>query len=492
MGLMRFQVYPRDRLTDDLVGQAYLSGVDRIAWPVRASLENNELYLHRSISEAACLHFPWTIEGHGRVTLSTGTLLERDLPYMLPLELARGLVNQVRTQLFEWQSIGLVAPDSLVEKIGEATKLLASAVIEQNNSPVCASLSETCLSMAMDAANRLATCYIEQAMIVRRRTIEKQPVFFGGDLTNSLLDRHTAKQFLATFNAANVPMSWREIEADEGAFKWTVPDAQIQWAKKNNLAVSAGPLLSFDSHNWPDWLTLWEDDFDSLRDFSAQYLRAVVDRYRDRVDFWQIAGRVNTEESLSLSDDEKLRLTAMGTEIIADRDPDKPIFVSFDQPWAEYMSRRDVDFPPLHFADALIRAGLPVSGISLEINVGYNPGGTLSRNLLDFSRVLDLWSIFGLPLWISIGIPSDTGDDPLARKKEAAVLGDWTPSTQRAWIARYLPIALVKPYVQGITWNQLADSTPHDFPHGGMFDAHGKAKPALRTLSLLRQAMLKE
>jgi hypothetical protein len=128
----------------------------------------------------------------------------------------------------------------------------------------------------------------------------------------------------------------------------------------------------------------------------------------------------------------------------------------------------------------------------LEINVGYNPGGTLNRNLLDFSRVLDLWSIFGLPLWISIGIPSDTGDDPLARKKEAAVLGDWTPSTQRAWIARYLPIALVKPYVQGITWNQLADSTPHDFPHGGMFDAHGKAKPALRTLSLLRQAMLKE
>jgi len=30
--------------------------------------------------------------------------------------------------------------------------------------------------------------------------------------------------------------------------------------------VSAGPLLVFDTRTWPDWLTLWEDDFDSLRE----------------------------------------------------------------------------------------------------------------------------------------------------------------------------------------------------------------------------------
>ena len=50
---------------------------------------------------------------------------------------------------------------------------------------------------------------------------------------------------------------------------------------------------------------------------------------------------------------------------------------------------------------------------------------------------------------------------------------------------------LAKPFVRGIYWNQLQDSVPHDFPHGGLFDEYGEAKPALRTLSLLRQALLK-
>ncbi len=35
MGLMRFIVSPPDRITDEIIEQAYLSGVDRIPWPVR-------------------------------------------------------------------------------------------------------------------------------------------------------------------------------------------------------------------------------------------------------------------------------------------------------------------------------------------------------------------------------------------------------------------------------------------------------------------------
>ena len=399
MGLMRFQVFPHERLTDELAQQAYLSGIDRVAWPVRNSIENGELFLQRSVSESACLHFPWTVEGHGRLTLCTGTLLERELPYMLPLELARGTVNLLRTQLFDWQSIGLAVAEPLLTKIAEATKQLAGAVIEQNNSPACAALTETCLRTTLDAANRLASCYVEQAMIVRRRGgMEKQAVFLGGDLGTTLLDKPTARQFLATFNAANVPLCWRDIEASEGRSDWTIPDAQIEWARKNKLAVSIGPLLTFDSHAWPDWLALWEDDFDSLREFTAQFLRSAVERYRGKVDFWLAAGRMNTAESLALGEEEKLRLAALAIEIVGELDPGKPVIANFDQPWAEYMSRQEVDFPPLHFADALIRAGLPVSGIGLEINLGYHPGGTLNRTLLEFSRLLDLWNIFGLPL----------------------------------------------------------------------------------------------
>lgn len=493
MGLMRFQVYPRGRLTHEVAEQAYLSGIDRVAWPVRKSVENSELYLLRSVSDSACLHFPWTVEGFGRLTLATGTLVEQSLPYMLPLELARGVVNQLRTQLFEWQSIGLSVSEPLLTKIAEATKQLAAAVVHQNNSQICGTESETCLRIALEAMNQLTSAYIEQSMLVRRRaTGEKQSVFWGADLGTVLLPTPHARQFVATFNGANLPIRWRDIEVNEGLFDWSVTDTQIRWARQNKLAVSAGPLLQFDSHAWPDWLTLWEDDFESLLDIAARFLRNAVERYRNEVDYWHVAGRVNSADFLSLNEEEKLRLAAMAIEIVSELDPDKPLIIGFDQPWGEYMSRRDMDFPPLHFADALIRSGLPISGLSLEINVDYHPGGTLNRNLVEFSRLLDLWSIFGLPLWVSLSAASGNQEDPLSRRKDVCTTSQWTLATQQAWAARYLPLLLAKPFIQGIYWNQLRDAIAHDFPHGGLFDLNDKAKPVLRTLALLRQAVLKE
>ena len=35
MGTMRFRVFPTERITGEMVQQAYLSGIDRVSWPVR-------------------------------------------------------------------------------------------------------------------------------------------------------------------------------------------------------------------------------------------------------------------------------------------------------------------------------------------------------------------------------------------------------------------------------------------------------------------------
>ena len=165
-------------------------------------------------------------------------------------------------------------------------------------------------------------------MIVRRRTAgEKQSYFLGADLGAALLDNQTARQFLSTFNAANVPLCWRDIEASEGRFDWTFPIRKFSGHGKMGWPCAPVRCLLFDSRTWPDWLTLWEDDFESLRDFTAQFLRAVVERYRGKVDFWQAAGRMNTAETLSLGEEEKLRLTAMAVEIVGELDPGKPVIV---------------------------------------------------------------------------------------------------------------------------------------------------------------------
>jgi hypothetical protein len=44
--------------------------------------------------------------------------------------------------------------------------------------------------------------------------------------------------------------------------------------------------------------------------------------------------------------------------------------------------------------------------------------------------------------------------------------------------------------MQGVVWNQLCDRQPHDFSHGGLFDAEGIAKPSLKTLAAIRKTYL--
>ena len=491
MGLMRFIVSPADRITPEMAQQSYLSGIDRIPWRSRAQIANGQLALERSVSDSGNLFIPWNVEGRGRVTLSTGSLVERDQPYHLPLELARGKVGQVRNQLADWQAIGLMVPDEVGQKTSEAMQHLAGAVIAEHGSEPSAQEAETAIRLALEAAERLGICYAEQALAVRRRASQKLSTLLGGDLGASLLDENTARQFLQTFNAASVPLAWHDVETSEGNYCWDVCDKQIEWCRANRLKVCAGPLLQFDRRSLPDWIYLCEDDFDTLLSFVEEFIQTAVTRYRGQVDLWVCAGRANTADILSLSEEEKIRLAARAVELTHALDPNTPAVVSFDQPWAEYLGTRDLDFPPLHFADALVRADLGLSGLMLEINVGYQPGGTLARDLLDFSRQLDYWSLLGVPLFVSICAPSSDHADPLAHLAERQPSPGSTPRTQQAWAARYLPLLLAKPYVQGIFWNQLRDTQPHDYAHGGLFDLRRHPKPALRTLASIRQAHLK-
>jgi hypothetical protein len=491
MGQMRFQVFPVESITEGMVQQAYLAGVDRVSWPTRTSLEDGCLVLQRSVSDSANLHVPWSVDGHGHVMLTTGSLMERPEPYQLPLELARGVIAQLRNQLSEWQMIGLTVSEDIAGKIAEAVQQFSQAVVTQSALAVSSRWARGALRAGLDAANLLAAAYAEQAWAVRRRNGGPLNSFVGADLGTSLLDDRSAKQFLLSFNAAQVPICWRDTETTEENLSWTTSDAQIMWCRTHSLKVLGGPLLMLAPQALPDWLCLFDDDFESLFHCVSAFVRAAVNRYRGAVNGWICAGRVNTTDALALSEQEQLQLVARSVELIHSLDPNTPVIVSFDQPWAEYMSRRYSDFPPLHFADVLARANVGLSEVMIEINLGYYPGGTLPRHPLEFSRQLDMWSLLGLPLWLSISVPSDFHDDPLAQHKVALPPGSWSAEAQRAWVAQFVPLMLAKPMVQGVLWNQLRDCVPHEFPHGGLFDDRQQAKPALHALASLRQNLLK-
>jgi hypothetical protein len=243
----------------------------------------------------------------------------------------------------------------------------------------------------------------------------------------------------------------------------------------------------------PDWTYLWEGDFDGLVGFMLDHVSTVVKRYRGKVHLWQVVARMCHGRVLALTEDQRLQIAAQAITKVRELDPSTPMIASFDQPWAEYLATEQLDLAPLHFADHLVRADLGLSGLGLEVNIGYHPGATAHRTPLAYSRLIDTWGLLELPLLIALTLPSSAGKDPKASSKIQVLASegsDVSPATQAAWIERHVPLLLAKSPVQVILWNQLSDAAPHHYPHGGLFDAQDQPKPALESLRKIRQQML--
>jgi hypothetical protein len=491
MGLMRFLVPRRQRLADDAVDRAYASGMDDIPWQSRTQWTDEGLAIRRAEHDSGCFHIPWRVDGWGELLLSTATLMERDAAYHLPIELARGTLNRLRNQIAMWQAMGLSIAQAPLGHVAQARAHLAKAVTQRADAALADDEAQQAIEASLAGTAELAREYSELSLAARRRQATKSTTLLGVNLGTAAASDKMLEPLARTFNAATVPLAWREVEKLEGRRDWSLSDRQIEWCRSNGLKVCAGPLLQLDRCATPDWLYLWEGDDDNLMAFAADYLRAAVTRYRGRVHVWQCAARLNATEVFSLSEEQRLRMAVLAIEVTRQTDPRAPIVLMVDQPWAEFMSENECDLSPLHFTDALVRADIGLSGIGLEINLGCWPGGTALRDVLEFGRLVDRWSLLGLPLLIMLTLPSSSAADPLARGAAQPLHfgpgGDATPDSQRKWIDNLVPTLLAKQPVQAIFWNQLSDTVSHDFPHGGLFDATGAPKPVLDTFRSLRE-----
>lgn len=489
MGIMRFDVTAPDRITPETAQTGYITGFERIPWRSEIRLVDNQLQVVRDLNESGCFHMLWPVDRHGLTTVSTGNLIERERPYRLPLEFARGKIAQFRNQMSDWRAMGLEMPKSVLGKAEEAQKRFRTAILSQDDDPtLSAQVAGEALSLILDAGVLLSAVYANRTMAARRQLETKNTCILGVDLGITAPAQPASTQILDAFNMANVSLTWREVEAGENRREWEVFDRQIAWCEENHLDVCAGPLFQLGPGSTPDWLCLFEDDTDAMRSAVSQYVEAAVTRYRGRVHMWQCSGRTNMDIYSSLSEEDRVQLTAHVVEQVASLDPKTPRIISFDAPWAEYVGSRETDFPPLYFADALIRSGLGISGIMLEMNLGYMPGGTFPRDPVDLNRLIDLWGGLGVPLYVKLCVPSKSGPDPKSRHKTAPVQSACSPETQRILANRYFSLLVARSVVHGVFWSQLHDSQPHDYPHGGLFDALGRPKPILRTIAALRQA----
>lgn len=476
MGLMRFLVPRQEQLLPSAVEQAYMAGRDDVPWRTQIIPSRDGLVAERSENDSGLFYIPWLVEGHGELMLCTATLMERGEPYLLPLELARGTLNRLRTYMSVWEGIGLEVPPELQASVAQAVELFARAATSQYDPFLASDRAHQTIRVSLDAVQSLGMAYAEQAGAVRRLQPHRPQPLLGVNLGRWRPHDPSAAKVTDTFNSVGVTPSWRSVETTEGKQRWTRYDAQVQWCQGRGLRLAVGPLVQLNQHFLPDWLYLWESDFENLLELLGQHIQSVVIRYRGRTNLWHCAAGLNTDEALPLSDEQRLRLAVRALEVTRKHDPRTPMVISFGQPWGEYLSDRDTDLSPLVFADTLARAELGVSAFGLEINVG-EPGAPAVRDELELSRLIDRWSVLGIPLLIYLAIPADGQSES-------------QPDLQHIWLQRYVPLLLARPSVQGVFWNQLQDTSKSSIPSAGLFTRDGAPKPVVRLLHDIRKRYL--
>lgn len=463
MGFTLFHVPQPDRLTASAIRQCYMQGIDAIPWQSKNTFEGEQLTIQRASSESGSLYIPWPVAGRGCTTLSTTCLRESETPYNLPVELARGTVGRLRNQIATWKHMGIRIPDDVESRAALATTALSRAATSQQRVQVASQAAEEAIVESMDTIDLLMHSFSEYAL----QKAGKRNVFLAANL-GPRSGNAFPQELLGTINTSAVPFSWRDVEGGGEEDSLEFFTEQVSWSRRLGLRICGGPLLNLDRNGFPDWLYLWEEDAESLQSYMLRYVESIVKKFAGRVNLWHAWAGLNSGTAMNLSEEFRLRLGVAALEALRQIDPNTPAFVSFSQPFGEYMSRQALDLAPIHYADTLVRSDLGLSGLGLEINLGYWPLGTLPRDVLEISRLIDRWSSLGLPLVMILTLPSQA-DEP-GSESDVSIYPTGTEEINEAAQARVagelIRACLAKPAVQGVIWNQLADgdSTPVCLP----------------------------
>src|SRR4029077_14350280 len=167
MGAMRFLVPRRERMAADAVERATFSGIDEIPWHTHTQWTDQGLVVERAESDSGNFSIPCPIDGHGQLMLSTGSLMERERPYHLQVELARGTLNRLRNQIAGWESMGMAIPGTVRQRIAEAHAHLSWAVTRQEDAEAAADRAALATGVALEAIDLFSASYVEQALAAR-------------------------------------------------------------------------------------------------------------------------------------------------------------------------------------------------------------------------------------------------------------------------------------------------------------------------------------
>lgn len=437
----------------------------------------------------------WDLGPLGEFHLETTRLAHRAKPYNLNVELARLRLMKIVQKQEDWNLFDFPKTDKFMVRFREAQELLAGALGKLEEPTDAAILADQALALGVDLSEQLAQFHADLLMNRRRAAGQFGKLLIGVRVDSEVQNQRYKDTAASQFDFVVVPMPWRQLQPEEGVFQTDSIDDWIEQMNHKRIPVVTGPLIHLAEPDVPDWMFIWEHDYDTLREMCYQYVQKLVQRYRKGVAVWNVVAGLNANRNFPLSFEQMVELTRLLISQVKNMLPQARTLVSITHSFGEYHARFPGTVPPMLYAEMVAQAGINFEGFGVELEMGIPTDGSFTRDLFQFSSMLDRYSTLGRPVFLTLGVPGRSTPDPgdtSSGKLDPSAAGrwhrPWDPDLQAEWIEAAYQIALSKPFVESVIWSNLADVN-QTLPAGGLLDDMLQPKPSMRRLSDLRDKL---
>ena len=300
------------------------------------------------------------------------------------------------------------------------------------------------------------------------------------------------------FDFAVIPTPWRELAPEEGEYRWQRLDSWVEWARQAKMPVVAGPVVSFESNVLPDWVYIWEHDYDTVRDLLYEHTERVITRYKETIKLWNIVSGLHINSHFGFSFDQLLDLTRMASILTKEIQPSSKVLVEIRQPFGEYYASNQRSIPPLMYADLLIQGAVAFDGFAIKLLMGQSQPGQFVRDLMQVSNLLDQVAAFNKPVYLTVAVPSDVVTPIMIVSPDAGTPVDpncghwrkpWSSTVQGHWLEAIMQIAMSKPYIEAVAWHEIVDHPEVELPLSGLMGEDLSPKPSFKRLAAFRKGL---
>ena len=395
-------------------------------------------------------------------------------------------------KLEDWNLFDFPRVEKYTTRFREAQTLFAEALGKLDDGPTASRLADQSLSMAVDLSEQLAVFHSDLLINRRRAANSFVKHIFGARVDTTIQNQAYRDKLVGNFDYAVLPMSWQELQPQEQEFRTDVLDHWVETLALRRVPIIAGPLI--DLNHAPDWLFVFEHDFDTLRELAYEFVTKVIHRYRKAVAVWNVAAGLPTNAGFTLSFEQIIELTRLLVSQVKNMIPNARVLVTISLPFGEYHSRPKTSVPPMLYAEMIAQAGINFEAFGVEIETGVPSPGNFTRDMFQLSCMLDRFSTLGRPLFVTAATaPGRSGPDASDRsggKLDPNLAGrwhrPWDPQLQADWMEQFYRVCLSKPFVESISWGNLADMNP-SLPSGGMMNDLLQPKPVFERLQQMRE-----